>query len=164
LVKFTKDSLPKHDKTTIKVALTQQLSTCGYMQTKLLIHEFLHEDLNRMYYQYTGNHDNVALSILRGDFLLGGMKESIDQKYASLGVEILSYSAPVPGLMLIANTITLSQEEIDMIQKILLDAPKDIYQTWGESLSYGMSIPNLNQFNLENFGDLNYTIPKNGNF
>lgn len=164
LVKFAKDSLPRQDTTAIKVALTQPLSTCGYMQTKLLIHKFLHEDLYSMHYQYMGNHDTVALSILRGDFLLGGMKESIAQKYASLGLEILSYSAPVPGLMLIANTNTLSKEEIDTIQKILLDTPKEIYQAWGESLSYGMSIPNLQQFTIQNFGDLNYTIPKNGNF
>ncbi len=86
LVKFAGDTLSP--KATLKVALTQPTSTCGYTKTKVLVNDYLHTNLDTMLYRYVGTHDEVALSIIRGDFQMGGMKESIAKEYASLGLGV----------------------------------------------------------------------------
>lgn len=135
LVKFANDAPMKAP----TIALTQPLSTCGYVKTKELVQTAFHQDLDTLRYRYVGSHDEVALSILRGDFHSGGMKESIAKEYASLGIEIIEKTALIPGFTLVANTKTLTPQQITQIQQTLLLTPKERYTTWGKDISHGMS-------------------------
>lgn len=164
LVKFAKDTVHFQENPRTKVALTQPLSTCGYTKTKLLLKERYNQDLSKMLYRYVGKHDEVALSVIRGEFLLGGMRESIAQEYTSLGLEIIATSPLLPGFSLVVNTQTLSPEQIEAIKKALLSAPKEVYETWGKELSYGMNEPNHKLFNLLSAEILEFEVPQMGNF
>ena len=163
LVKFAKDSVDFQSEPSPKIALTQPLSTCGYTKTRLLLKEHYNQDLSKMLYRYLGKHDEVALSVIRGEFLLGGMKESIAQEYKSLGLQIVSTSPLLPGFSLVVNTQTLSSEQIESIKKALLSAPKEVYETWGKELSHGMSEPDLKLFQSLSIGILEFDVPQVGN-
>ena len=164
LVKFANDHLIFKEANKTKLALTQPLSTCGYMQTKNLLKSYANIDIELMKFNYLGNHDNVALSIIRGDFAIGGMKESIAQEYASLGLQILYTSQVLPGFTLVANRSTLNEQQMEKIKQILLDAPPEIYKKWGKNISYGVSTVNLQQFELLKIDTSSYQIPQKGNF
>lgn len=164
LVQFAKDTISFQKSDSVKVALTQPLSTCGYMQTKVLLKTYTDKNIEEMKFNYLGTHDEVALSIIRGDFAIGGMKESIAKEYESLGLKVLYTSQMLPSFTLVANTNTLSPEKIAKIKKILLETPQEVYKTWGKSISYG-----FNEFEFENFkalsaDKLEYSIPQKGNF
>ena len=162
LVKFAGDTLSP--KATLKVALTQPLSTCGYTKTKVLVNDYLHTNLDTMPYRYVGTHDEVALSIVRGDFQMGGMKESIAKEYASLGLEVIQTTSLIPGFSLVVNTQTLSLEQIEKIKSILLAAPKEVYQTWGKDIRYGMSETDMEMFRHLKSEIETFNIPQSGSF
>lgn len=164
LVKFAKDEINFKQYQHIKVALTQPLSTCGYMQTKVLLKAHAHKNIEEMKFNYLGNHEEVALSVIRGDFMIGGMKESIAKEYQSLGLKILQASPMLPSFTLVANAKTLSKEEQEKIKNILQNAPKEVYSKWGKSISYGFSEPNMELLEALKVDKLNYKIPQKGNF
>lgn len=164
LVKFAKDKIDFQKNKDVKVALTQPLSTCGYMQTKTLLKTHIDKNIEEMKFNYLGNHDEVALSIIRGKFDVGGMKESIAKEYESLGLKVLYTSQMLPSFILVANANTLSTEEIAKIKKILLEAPQEIYKTWGKSISYGFNEIDLESLNALKVDKLHYNIPQKGNF
>ena len=163
LVKFTKDPLSLHVNS-FKVALTQPLSTCGYTKTKLLLEQKFHINLDETQYRYLEQHDEVALSIIRGEFNLGGMKESIARNYISLGLEILETSEHLPGFTLVVNTNTLTPKQIETIKKQLLSTPKEIYKRWGNNISHGMSEAQESMFEKIPISPKSCTIPQNGSF
>lgn len=164
LVKFAGDTLSSLPKERLKVALTQPLSTCGYTKTKVLINTYLHSNLDTMLYRYVGTHDEVALSIIRGDFHIGGMKEGIAKEYASLGLEITQTTPLIPGFSLVVNTQTLSFEQIEKIKTILLSTPKEVYQTWGKDIRYGMSEADIEMFQHLKSDVATFNVPQSGSF
>ncbi len=124
-----------------KVALTQPLSTCGYLSTSGLMRE-AGADIEQNAYRYLDKHDEVALAVTRGEFDLGGVKTAIGKKYAHMGLAVLAETAPLPSFALIANGRTVSPERAKSITQALtaLDAKgkdRDILQTWGENLRHG---------------------------
>lgn len=164
LVKFAKDEINFKKSKNIKVALTQPLSSCGYMQTKILLKAYADKNIEEMKFEYLDNHEEVALSIIRGDFIIGGMKESIAKEYQSLGLKILQTSPMLPSFTLVANANTLTKEEREKIKQILQNAPKEVYSKWGKSISYGFSETNMELFEALKIDKLNYNIPQKGNF
>ncbi|MHB1358961.1 MAG: PhnD/SsuA/transferrin family substrate-binding protein [Rhodocyclaceae bacterium] len=113
-----------------KVALTQPLSTCGYLAADSLLRE-AGGALENNYYRYLGQHDAVALAVMRGEFDLGSMKTQIARKYAGLGLAVIAETAPLPGFALVANAVTVSPERISQIRKLLLDADAATRSGWG---------------------------------
>ncbi len=127
-------------------ALTQPLSTCGFLATSHLL-ERLGVSLGEMEYCYVNRHDEVALSVIRGDFSVGGLKTQIARNYVHLGLEVVEQTDYFPGFALVANTTTLSVEHQRLIQETLLavqpiDQPEQaaIVAGWGPSLRYGTAI------------------------
>lgn len=126
-----------------RFALTQPLSTCGYLATDGLLQK-VGNSLENNKYRYVDKHDEVALAVARGDFDAGGMKTAIAQKYAHLGVTVVAETAPLPSFALIANASKLSGKRIETIRAALaalkpLDNPADRETTrnWGENVKYG---------------------------
>lgn len=121
-----------------KVALTQPLSTCGYFATQGILNHFgISLEDNR--YRYLGQHDEVALAVVRGEFDAGGLKTAIAKKYTHLGVVVRAESPPITGLALVANTQHLSRERIEQIRQSLLGASSEIRQQWGDNIRHGVS-------------------------
>ena len=129
-----------HGLKTSKVALTQPLSTCGYLSVQGLLKEN-GSNLEDNRYTYLDKHDAVALAVVRGEFELGGIKTAIAKKYSHLGLSVLAETAPMPAFALIANRSTLNDAVVDAIRSSLtpLDPAKDtdMLATWGENIRYG---------------------------
>lgn len=122
-------------------ALTQPLSTCGYLTTDSLLQQ-QRSSLNKHAFRYLQKHDEVAQAVARGDYDYGGLKASIARNYRHLGVRILAESPPLPSFALIANTQRLSPERIAQLRQHLSAlAPKGkdlaLMKDWGKQLRHG---------------------------
>lgn len=131
------------DLTGMPLALTNPLSTCGYLVTESILAS-LGLSLKQTGYDYLKRHDLVALSVARGEYAGGGVKTSIGKRYLHLGLQILAESKPVPGRPLIANGATVSPEMIEKIRRFATTATavrpdKDLIKQphWGPVLLYG---------------------------
>ncbi len=123
------------------VALTQPLSTCGYLSVNGLLQE-QGSSLEDNRYTYLDKHDAVALAVVRGEYDVGGLKTAIGKKYAHMGLKIVAETAPVPSFGLVANRTTLSATTIEALRDVLtkLDpfvADKEMLATWGENIRFG---------------------------
>ena len=150
-----------------RIALTQPLSTCGYLSVAGLLRGYgsTIED-NR--YAYLDKHDAVALAIVRGEYDIGGLKSAIAKKYRHLGLAILAETPPLPSFGLIANRTTLPAETISAIQASLTQlAPtgKDrvMLETWGENLRFGAVPASDSDYNQLRSLKGSSPIPQQGN-
>ena len=128
LIKFMKSESKE------KIALTQPLSTCGYLS----VNSLLDNKLENYQYSYLGKHDDVALNVLNKKFDLGGVKTSIAKEYYHLGIEEISRTEQFPGFALFGNIETLGIEYLNNIKQLLLNAEKNEYSKWGKDIKYGM--------------------------
>ena len=127
-----------HDR---KIALTQPLSTCGYMSVSGLMRS-LGSSLEDNYYRYLGRHDAVALSVVRGQFAAGGLKTAIAREYTHLGLTMVAETPPLPAFALVGNARTLDGKLMARIRQemVALDpAGKDqtLLNGWGKNIRYG---------------------------
>ncbi|MCW8929968.1 MAG: PhnD/SsuA/transferrin family substrate-binding protein [Gammaproteobacteria bacterium] len=158
LAKFKKDDF--NNNKPIKVALTQPLSTCGYLMTSQLLKDNFNVDLKQQQYHYTMSHTNALLAVLQGDYLIAGAKKNIAEKFKSLGIEIIAQSKELPGFSLVANKKTLSPKQIQTIQQSLLSVSPDTLKLWSGFTSNGMKRVSLKDYDVLN---INIVIPQSGN-
>jgi len=153
-----------------KVALTQPLSTCGYLMTDFLLRR-AGLSLADTRYRYVGTHRKVALTVIRGEADAGGIKTSIAHKYEHLGIRFLAQTPPLPGFLLVANGATMTRQEIETIRAALLRLhpltnPEDAQLTscWGEKIRYGAIPVNDSDYDIIR-NELNRTsIPDKGTY
>lgn len=151
-----------------KVALTQPLSTCGFLSTNGLLRE-KGSSLAKNLFRYLDKHDEVALAVVRGEYEIGGIKTAIGKKYAHLGLSVLAETAPLPSFALIANGKTLKPEIRAAIRAALagLDPAgkdKDMLALWGDNIRHG-AVPATDQDYAPVRALLGgETIPTKGNF
>lgn len=126
-------------------ALTQPMSTCGFLATSHLLQQ-KGVDLLQAGYCYVNRHDEVALSVIRGDYSAGGMKTQIARNYHHLGLKVELETEAFPGFALVANTLTLNSIQQKQIQTALLalqplENPEHAARVlnWGESFRYGVA-------------------------
>jgi phosphonate transport system substrate-binding protein len=153
-----------------KFALTQPLSTCGYLVSGSLLRR-AGVELEQARYRYLGRHDQVALAVARGEFEAGGMKSSIAAKYHHLGLTVIAESAPLPAHVLVANSRTVNRQRVESIQTALAGlqplkrrADAVTVQGWGDNYKYG-AIPakDADFDSVRSLGDF-LNIPARGNF
>jgi len=145
----------------LTVALTQYLSTCGYLMTSVLLKKKYGLDLARQHYRYTMSHTNALSALARGEFLLAGAKESIARRFQSLGVDIIARTGLLPGFLLVANKQTLTAEQIHTIKETLLHVPQSVYSGWNRSIGNRGMLPASNA-DYDKL-DTRITIPQQGN-
>jgi len=146
-----------------KVALTQPLSTCGFFLTDSLLHR-AGSDLSHNRFRYLDKHDAVALAVARGDFDAGGLKTSIGQKYAHLGLEVIAESPPLPAFALIANGERLSPERIAALRKALVEADATLRAAWGDNIRHGAVSAADKDYDVVRKLPGDKGIPEKGNF
>jgi len=128
-----------------RVALTQPLSTCGYLAME---HHFHREgttlESDTVQYAYTGSHEQVALEVILNHYDLGGMKTQIAQRYQHLGLRVVAETPAVPGFILVANRNTLPPAISRKIRTSLLqlqplenEQDRDTVRGWSRNLSFG---------------------------
>jgi len=114
-----------------KIALTQPLSTCGYLSVNTLLKKEK-SLLENNKYQYLGRHDSVALSVIRREFDFGGVKSSIAKKYTNLGLKELAKTPLLPSFSLIGNKATIQSDTLNQIIKIMKNIKKEETQYWAK--------------------------------
>ena len=136
VVALTESKLMIKDLHSKKIALTQPLSTCGYLAADgLLRRAGTSPELNR--YRYLNAHDAVALAVVRGDYDAGVLKSAIALKYKHLGLTILAETAPLPALGLVANSSRLSAETVERLRAALIEADSAVRTGWGYNIRHG---------------------------
>ncbi|PIE60448.1 MAG: ABC transporter substrate-binding protein [Desulfobulbus propionicus] len=134
----------------LKVALTQPLSTCGYLAVNKLLKKH-GSDLEKNHYRYLGHHDDVALAVVRSEYDIGGVKTAIAHKYEHLGLQILEETEVMPGFALVSNNTTVSPDLAEAIRNAfssLQPAGKDkeMLAKWGKKISNGAVVTSDDQY------------------
>lgn len=146
-----------------KVALTQPLSTCGYLSTDGLLRQ-AGSSLEDNKYRYLDKHDEVALAVIRGEFDLGGLKTAIGRKYAHMGLLVVAESAPLPGFALVANAKTVSKERMNQLRDALVGMDTETAKSWGDNIRHGAVAAFDGDYDALRRLRRKANIPNNGNF
>jgi len=120
------------------VALTQSLSTCGFLVTQHLLGS-ADRNLHALPYSFLGSHEAVALAVVRGEFAIGGLKTSIGREYERVGLRLLMEGPELPGFALVANTRLLDEETRDALAAALVATPASVYRQWQGLGRWGMA-------------------------
>ena len=121
-----------------RIALTQPLSTCGYLGTNAILRRHGGMTLEDTQYQYMNTHEAAALAVVKGDAVAAGIKDEFAAKFAGLGLTVIGASDWVPALGLFAHRGTLDDARMKELRRILLATPAAVYQRWGNAMRFGM--------------------------
>ncbi len=151
-----------------KIALTQRLSTCGYLSVNWLLAEN-GSDLEKNQYDYLGRHDAVALAVVRAEFDIGGVKTTIAHKYEHLGLTILAETDVLPGFALVANKKTITPEVSDAIRTFLPELQpegkdREMMSAWGSKIANGAIAVTDTQYDVIRKLMPSHTISEQDNF
>lgn len=146
-----------------KIALTQPLSTCGYLATDGLLRAAGRE-LDRNRFRYLDKHDAAALAVARGEFDAAGVKTAIARKHAHLGLAVIAESRPFPGFALVAHAGRIDLARRERIRKLLLEADASLRARWGEGMRYGVAPAKDADYEAVRNYLPSYPIPREGNF
>lgn len=168
LATFADDRFDFKDAENRKIALTQPLSTCGYLSVSGLMRDF-GNSLEKNQYRYIGKHDAVALSVIRGEFDAGGLKTAIARKYAHMGLQVVAETPPLPAFALVGNTRTLSSQLISLIRRELISLDpvgkdKTLLSAWGDNIRFGTVMASDDDYRVVRDLQGGATIPAKGNF
>jgi phosphonate transport system substrate-binding protein len=119
-----------------KIALTQPLSTCGY----LFVNDVLNNsntNIEKNKYKYLGRHDTVALSVIIDEFKYGGLKTDIAEGYTHLGLKEIVRSKDIPSFVLVGNSKTLDNNMLTNIKSSMLSVKKEELSSWHKNIKFG---------------------------
>lgn len=122
--------------TNTKIALTQPLSTCGY----LFVNDVLNNsnaNIEKNKYKYLDRHDEVALSVIRDEFKYGGLKTDIAQGFTHLGLKEIVRSKEIPSFVLVGNSKTLDNNMLINIKNSMLFVEEKELSSWHKSMKFG---------------------------
>jgi phosphonate transport system substrate-binding protein len=149
-------------------ALTQALSTCGYLAVDGLLSQ-QGARLAQQRYRYLGKHDEAILAVARGDFDFGGAKTDIVRNYTHLGISILAETPPLPAFAMVANSRRLSPERQSRLRSVLAELePKGrdqaLMRDWGKQLRNGAIAAADADYDVVRRLRRQTSIPEQGNF
>lgn len=163
LVSFISNRKKIKDILNDKIALTQPLSTCGYLFVNDILKKS-NSNIEKNKYKYIGRHDKVALSVIRDEFSFGGLKTSIAKEYYHLGLQEIGISKPIPNFILVGNSKTLSKELLLNIKKSMLSITKKELSLWHKSIKYGVEETKIEKYKTLKEIIETTNIPYKGNY
>jgi phosphonate transport system substrate-binding protein len=127
------------------VAFASKLSTSGNLAP--LYHLYSKagvrlEDLSR--YKNFRYHDSVAREVLRANFDVGAVIDSVAERFKDRGLKVISISEPIPGLPIVVRS-DVSPTLINAIKKALLSLDynnpqhREMMEQWDEEFRYGFA-------------------------
>lgn len=124
------------------VALTQPLSTCGFLSVASILQKHGRK-LEKMHYRYSGTHSQAVLDVVLGDAKTGGVKTSVYYDYEHLGLQELGRTHEFPGFLWVASA-NVSDRKVDSIRRALLsldplhnEQDARVVQEWGSNIKHG---------------------------
>ncbi len=145
-VSFITNNFPKEDMNNVKIALSQEDSTCGY----LFVNDILNKsniNIENNKYKYQKRDDKIAIDIILGKFKYGALKTNIAKEYYHLGLKELKRSKSIPSFILVANAKTLEKDMISKIKESMINIKKNELSLWHKSLKYGTEETNIHNYN-----------------
>lgn len=147
----------KDIESTTKIALTRNLSTCGYLMSEFMMQNN-NKTLKDFNYQYVGTHSNVLLNVLLNYNTIGTVKSTILNKYQQFEFKVLAQSINIPGFAFISNKNTLSHKEVAKIKKAILKVKplenkkdQELVLNWSANTKYGAVSTELSSYlDIEN--------------
>ena len=127
------------------IAFASKLSTSGYLAP--LYHLYCNAGIRfgdlsrRVNFRY---HDSVAREVLRGDFDVGAVIDSVANRFKNRGLKVIAVSDPIPGLPIVVRA-DASPELISAMKKALLSLDysnpghRRIMEQWDEEFKYGFA-------------------------
>lgn len=136
LVAFPDDTAALAQATTLRLAMASRLSTCGPLSARALLAQ-RGMAWASVQPQYLGNQAVAALAVVAGRAQLASMKASVARQHASLGLQVLAETAPLPGFVLVADAQRVDADTLNKLSR-LLDTPATQYRQWGDNLGHGL--------------------------
>lgn len=138
----------------IQIELTRKLSTCGYLMSEYILNT-KNKTLKDFNYKYNGTHSNVLLQTLFNHNSVGIAKSTIIDKYKPFKFKIIQKSPDIPGFAFVANTKTLTKEEIKNIQNAIIKLDpqhnlqdRKLMSEWSSNTKYGAIKTKKDAYNL----------------
>lgn len=136
LVAFPDDIAALAWATTLRLAMASRLSTCGPLSARALLAQ-RGMAWASVQPQYLGNQADAALAVVAGRAQLASVKASVARQHASLGLQVLAETAPLPGFVLVVNAQRVDADTLNKLSR-LLDTPATEYRQWGDNLGHGL--------------------------
>lgn len=136
LVAFADDRLPLNAAARPVVGMPNALSTCGPLSVRAMLAD-KGVPWAQVSARFLGNHDQVARAVVAGTVQLGGVREEVALRHASLGLRVLARTEPMPGFVLVAHAGRVPAAALQRLTG-LADTPSAEYTRWGEGLRHGL--------------------------
>jgi phosphonate transport system substrate-binding protein len=127
------------------IAFASKLSTSGNLAPLYHIYSkggLKLGDFSR--YENLKYHDSVAREVLRGNFDVGAVIDSVANKFKNRGLKVISVTDPIPGLPIVVRA-DVPDEVVNAIKKALLALDynnpehRKIMEQWDEEFRYGFA-------------------------
>ena len=136
LAAFPDDKVVLKQARGLTLGMANRLSTCGPLSARALLVQ-AGVPWGSLIPQYLGNQAEVALAVVAGRVKLGAMKESVARQHASLGLQVLATTVPLPGFVLVAHAQRVDAPTLDRLAR-LPHAPVAEYSQWGAGIRHGL--------------------------
>lgn len=102
----------------MRIALTQPLSTCGYLGAMDIL-QSQNRDIAQLDFYFAGSQEEAARELILGHAQLAVISRDIAHKFDYMGLHIRALSQNFPSFILVANSQTLSSETLKKLQGAL---------------------------------------------
>ncbi|MDP1895859.1 MAG: PhnD/SsuA/transferrin family substrate-binding protein [Hydrogenophaga sp.] len=136
LVAFPDDGVVLARAQGLTLGMANRLSTCGPFSARSLLGA-AGVDWARMRPHYLGHLTDVALAVVAGRVQLGAITEAVARQHASLGLQVLARTEPLPGFALVAHAQRVGADALALLAR-LPDTPAAEYSQWGATIRHGL--------------------------
>lgn len=136
LVAFPDDQVVLSKAQGLTLGMANPLSTCGPLSARNLL-DAAGVDWARMRPRYLSHLNDVALAVVDGRVRLGAVNEAVARQHASLGLQVLARTEPLPGFALVAHVQRVGADALALLAR-LPDTPAAEYSQWGSGIRHGL--------------------------
>ncbi|RPI36534.1 MAG: phosphate/phosphite/phosphonate ABC transporter substrate-binding protein, partial [Nitrospiraceae bacterium] len=106
-----------------RFAFGDRESTMGYLVPRYVLWKAGVDLKDLEGYTFMANHNNVALSVLSGDYEAGAVRDDVFDKYQPKGLRAIAYTPQLSEHLFVAKS-TMSRQKMEKLRGILLAVGK----------------------------------------
>lgn len=107
-----------------RFAFGDRSSTMSHFVPRYVLHQAGIDTSDLFQYKFLGSHNNVALSVLSGNFDAGAIKDEVFLKYRDRGLKVLASTPPIPTHVFIASP-KLPPKLVQELRRVMLELDND---------------------------------------
>jgi phosphonate transport system substrate-binding protein len=136
LVAFPDDQVVLSQAQGLTLGMSNPLSTCGPLSARSLL-AAAGVGWGQIQPRYLGHLNDVALAVVAARVHLGAVNEGVARQHASLGLQVLASTEPLPGFVLVAHAQRVDAETLARLAQ-LPNTPATEYSRWGATIRHGL--------------------------